>query len=123
MNNPKSKVILQIECMIFRLQGYNFTFRKCDYSSQHTYKDLLKVNEFIHYVNFVADHATPNRLTIHMIKKATKNDKLLHQLINLARQSNCYKLNKEWTFLRYIENRDTFKHFLKTYSELTVDDD
>ena len=55
--------------------------------------------------------------------KATKNDKLLRQVIKLARQSNCYKLNKPLNFLEYIENRNTFKHFLKTDSELTVDDD
>ena len=54
-------------------------------------KDLLKVKELIHYVNFLADY-------------------------------NCYKLNKPLTLLGYIENRNTFKHFLKNDSELTVDD-
>ena len=50
--------------------------------------------------------------------KATKNDKFLHQFIILARQSTV----KPLTFLEYIENRNTFKHFLKTDSRLTVDD-
>ena len=47
----------------------------------------------MHYVNFIVDDATSNALTIDTIKKATKNDKLLHQVIKLARQNNCYKLN------------------------------
>ena len=64
-----------------------------DYSNRHLYKDLLKVKELIHYVNFVADDATPNALIIDIIKEFTKNDKLLHQVIKLARQKNCYKLN------------------------------
>ena len=84
-----------------------------DYSSWHPYKDLLKVKELIHYVNFVADDATANVLILDIIKKASKN----------ARENNCYKLNKPLTFLKYIENCNTFKHFLKTDSELTVDDD
>ena len=50
----------------------------CDYSGFHPYKYLLKVKELIHYVNFVADVTTPNVLTIDIVKKATKNDKLLH---------------------------------------------
>ena len=50
----------------------------CDYSGFHPYKDFLKVKELIHYVNFVADVTTPNVLTIDIVKKATKNDKLLH---------------------------------------------
>ena len=29
LNNPKSKVILQIECMILRLQGHNFNLEIC----------------------------------------------------------------------------------------------
>ena len=56
-----------------------------DYSTRHPNKDLLKVEEFLHYVNFVADDATLNALSLYMIKKATKNDKLLHQVIKLAR--------------------------------------
>ena len=92
----------------------------CDYSSRYLYKDLLKVKELIHYVNFVADDATPNALTIDIIMKTTKNDKLLQQVIKLARQGNCYKLNKPLTFLEYIENHNTFNHFLKTDSELSV---
>ena len=95
----------------------------CDYPSRHLYKDLLKVKELTHYVNFVADDATPNALTIDIMKKATKNDKLLHQAIKLARQNNYYKFNKLLTSLKYIENRNTFKYFLKTYSELIEDDD
>ena len=55
--------------------------------------------------------------------KATKNDKLLHQIIKLARKNNCYKPNKPLTFLEDIENRNTFKYILKTDSELTVDAD
>ena len=54
-------------------------------------KDLLKVKELIHYVNFVAD-------------------------------DNSYKRNKLLTFLEYIENHNTFKQFLKTDSELILDD-
>ena len=46
-----------------------------DYSSRHLYKDLLKVKELIHYVNFVVDDVTPNALTVD-IMKATKDDKL-----------------------------------------------
>ena len=49
------------------------------------YKYLLKVNELVHYVNFTADDATPNTMTIDIIKKTTKNDKLLYQVIKLAR--------------------------------------
>ena len=45
----------------------------CDYSSRHPDKDFLKVKALSHYVNFVADDATPNALTIDIIKKATKN--------------------------------------------------
>ena len=94
----------------------------CDYFSRHLHKDLLKFKELIHYVNFAADDATPNALTIGIVKKATKNNELLHQVIKLARQNNYYKFNKSWTFLRYTENRNTLKHLLKTDSELTVDD-
>ena len=55
--------------------------------------------KLIHYVNFVADDAMPNALTIDIIKKFTKNDKLLHQVMKLVRQNNSYKLNKPLTFL------------------------
>ena len=48
---------------------------------------------------------------------------LLHQVIKLARKNNCYKLDKPLIFLKYIENRNTFRHFLKTYSDLVLDDD
>ena len=61
-------------------------------------KNLLKFEELIHYVNFAADDFTPNVLIIDSITKFTKNDKLLHQVIKLARQNNCYKLNKPLTF-------------------------
>ena len=54
--------------------------------------------------------------------KATKNDKSVHQVIKLARQ-DCYKRSKPLIFLKYIANRNIFKHFLKTDSKLTVDDD
>ena len=47
-----------------------------DYSSRHLYKDLLKVKELIHYINFVVDDVTPNALTVDIIMKATKDDKL-----------------------------------------------
>ena len=43
--------------------------------------------------------------------------------MKLARQSNGYKLNKQLTFLEYIEKRNTSKHFLRTDSELRVSDD
>ena len=79
-------------------------------------KDLLKVKQFMHYVNF---HI---RCT-DFIKKATKHDKLLHQVIKLARQNDFYKLNKRLTFLEYIENRNASKYILKTDSEMTEDDD
>ena len=58
----------------------------CYYSSRHPYKHLLKVKEVTHYVNFVCDDATPNALTIDVIKKTTKNYKLLHQVIKSARK-------------------------------------
>ena len=57
------------------------------------------------------------------MKKFTKNDELFYQVIKLARQNNCYKLNKPLTFLKYIEDRNNFKHFLKTDYELAVDND
>ena len=41
--------------------------KMCDYSNRHPYKDLLKLKELIHYVNFVVDDATPNVLTISII--------------------------------------------------------
>ena len=83
----------------------------------------MKFKELIHYANFVTDDATANALTIDIIKKFTKNDKLLHRVIKLARQNSRYKLNKSLTSLEYIENRNNFKHFLKTDSDLAVDDD
>ena len=76
----------------------------CDYYGRHPYKDLLKVKELIHYVNFVADNATPNALTKNL-KIFTKNDKLLHEVIKLARQNNCYKLNNPLTFLESLNPR------------------
>ena len=77
------------------------------------------MNSQTHCVNFVVVDATPNALTIDIIKKATKNHhKLLHQDIKLARQYNCFKLNKPLTFLNYTKSRNTIKHILKTDSEL-----
>ena len=116
--------------MTFRLQSYNFNFKivkseenVCDYSSRHPYKDLLNFKKLVHYVNFVAYDATANALTIDIIKKFTKNDKLLHQAIKIARNNNCYKISKPLIFLEYIENHNNFKHFLKADSELAVDND
>ena len=101
-----------------RLQGYNLIFKcvkskenLCDYRSGHLYEDLLKVNELIHYANLVVDDATPKALTVDIFMKAAKNDKTLRQVIKLARQNNCYKLNKPLTFLEYIDKRNIFKHF------------
>ena len=70
-----------------RLQGYSFNFKKCkenlcDYSNGHLYKDVLKVKELIHHVNFVADDATPIALTIDIIMKPTKNDNFYIKLSN-----------------------------------------
>ena len=45
----------------------------CDYSSWHPYKDLLKVSELNHDVNFVSDDATQNALATDIIKKARQN--------------------------------------------------
>ena len=42
--------------------------------------------------------------------------------MKLKRQSNYCKFNKPLTFLWYIENDNTFKLFLKTDYELTLDD-
>lgn len=64
----------------------------------------------VHYVNFGADDATPNVLTIDNIKKATAHDKLLHQVVKLARQNNFYKLNKLLNFLEYIESCHSFQN-------------
>ena len=58
--------------MGLRLQGYNFDFEILDiysYCSRYPHKDLLKFKELIHYVNFVADDATANGLTIDIFKK------------------------------------------------------
>ena len=108
--------------MALRLQGYNlynlyiiFKYVKsehnvCDYSSRHSYKDLAKVKELTSYVNFLSDDATPNALTIAIIKKTTKK--------KLARRNHCCKFNKLLTFLNYTKNRNTFKHFLKSNPKL-----
>lgn len=90
----------------------------CDYSSWHPYIDLLKFKELIHYVSFVADAATPNTLAIDIITKFTKNDQVLHQITKLALQNNCYKLNIPLILLEYV----SFKHFLKTDTELVLND-
>ena len=84
------------------------------------FKDFLELKESVHYVNFVADDATLNALTTDIIKKFTKNDKLLHRVIKLAKQNNGNKLNVPLTFLEYIENRN---ESLKTDCELVSDDD
>ena len=62
------------------------------YFSRHSYKDLLKVKEGTHYVGFVADDATPNALTIVIIKKATKNHKLLRQVVKLEDETTVANL-------------------------------
>ena len=79
LSNAKSKVILQIECLTLRLQGYNFNLKYvksdenvCNYSNQHSDKDLLKFKELIHHVNFVEDDCTPNNLTIDVIRNSPK---------------------------------------------------
>ena len=61
-----------------------------------TYLDLLNVKELTHYVNFVAHDTTPNAVTIDIIKKAIKNDTLLHQVIALARQNKYYVPEVHW---------------------------
>ena len=94
----------------------------CDYSSRHIYKDLLKFKEIIHYVNFVAHDATLN-WPYTLSRNSPKNDKFSHQVIKLVRQNDCYKLNEPLTLIENIENRNNFKHYLKTDSELTIDDD
>ena len=94
-----------------------------DSSSRRPYKHLLKVKELTHYFNYVADDAKPNALTICIIKKATKNHTLLHQVTKLAKPSNFHKLNKPLTFLSYTENRNFFKHSFKNDSELSIGDD
>ena len=84
--------IEQIEFTTLHLKSYNFILKHVkneqnvyDPTKQHPNKDLLKVEELTHYVNFVANDTAPNVLTIGNIKKATKNQKLLHQVIKLAR--------------------------------------
>ena len=61
------------------LQGYNFNLKYvksdenvCNYSNQHSDKDLLKFKELIHHVNFVGDDCTPNNLTIDVIRNSPK---------------------------------------------------
>ena len=118
--------MLQIECITLRLQGITLILKYVKSELlQSISLDLLKLKELTHYIIFVADNATPNALTIDIIKKATKNQnqKLLHQVIKLTRRNNCCKLNRPLTLLSYTENRNTFKHFLKTDSKLTIDDD
>ena len=118
--------MLQIECITLRLQGITLILKYVKSELLRSISlDLLKLKELTHYIIFVADNATPNALTIDIIKKATKNQnqKLLHQVIKLTRRNNCCKLNRPLTLLSYTENRKTFKHFLKTDSKLTIDDD
>ena len=60
---------------------------------------------------------------INLSRKPSKNKKLLHQVIKLETQNSCYKHNKPLTCLECTVSCNTFKHFLKTDSELAVDDD
>ena len=82
MNNPRSVLLLGIEKLTLRLQGYYFKlahikgeFNISDYLSQHPQienKSLSSVLE--NYINFTISYAWPDTTTSADIKTETLND-------------------------------------------------
>ena len=110
LNNPNSTVPLRIERMTLRLQGYSFDLQHVrgednisDYPSRHPAdsfsQDIYKIEK---YINFVANYACPNAISIDDIKKATQNSPTLQIIADLIRQNSWHKLDQP---LRYPEIR------------------
>lgn len=87
--NPMSKPPARIERWMLRLQQYDFsivykagTENPADYLSRHPVKIKSKEQNNIaeEYVNFLANAAVPNTLTISEIKEATQQDGTLRAL-------------------------------------------
>ena len=70
------------------------------------------------YVNFIATHATPNAMSLTEIKKATKDDPTLQNLIELINSDN-WKLTE---LSSHNADAKELKHFSKIKEELTVND-
>ena len=88
--------------MTLRLQPFNFTLHYttgenniADFTSCHPSIDPKPDNyEIDEYLNPVAKFATPKALSLEDIRKATKEDKILQEVIRLTRFNPWYELEK-----------------------------
>jgi len=97
LNNPRSTILLRIERLTLRLQGYQFLLKHVksddnisDYPSRHTYDtaDGTVAETTEENVNQLAEYACPNALTLDNIRQATKSDKLCQEMIKLVQNRN-----------------------------------
>ena len=126
-NNKRSQPPARIERWNLRLQEYNFTTiytkgfeNPSDFLSRYPSKETSSNEQMTaeQYVNFIATHATPNAMSLTEIKKATKDDPTLQNLIELINSDNL-KLTE---LSSHDADAKELKHFSKIKEELTVND-
>nr|XP_004210337.1 uncharacterized protein K02A2.6-like [Hydra vulgaris] len=98
LNNLNAKVLLCIERMTLRLQGYPFDLyyvkgknNISDYSSRHPV-DPCEDEGLEKYVNFTAEYACPKALSLLDIQKETKANPILQILTELITSNTWHKL-------------------------------
>eukprot|EP00794_Sanderia_malayensis_P019767 gene19767-biopygen16415 len=113
--NPLSKPAARIERWMLRLQQYNFsvvyksgTDNPADYLSRHPSNMKYKRNDIAEeYVNFIANAAVPEALTMKDIQEATQQDNTLRALRAAVQTGH-------W-------NVDNLKPYQQIKDEITVD--
>ena len=105
----------------WRLQLVTYDFKICykqgdenyaDYLSRHLNSSPPTTNYAEDYVNFVAAHSMPNALTLSDIATATKEDKILQNMIMAMKTNN-------WNN-KLCQNVKTYSAYSKLSHELTV---
>ena len=102
LNNPNSVVPLRIEKMTLSLQGYTFDLQHiagkdniADYPSRHPIGSPAEGNtEIEQYVNYVAENACPNAISLEDVRQETRKDPALQIVADLVRNNSWYKLEQ-----------------------------
>ena len=128
LNNPNATVPLRIERMTLRLQGFSFNLYHIkgeqnisDYPSRHPSKPVNDT-QIEQYVNFVAENACPNAISMQDMKNQTKADPVLQILTELIRSNTWYKLERPQLYPEICQHLPTLLQYRNVRNELTVND-
>ena len=131
LNNPNSIVPLRIEKMTLSLQGYTFDLQHvqgkdniADYPSRHPIGNSADNSEEIEqYINYVAEHACPNAISIEDVREETRKDPALQIVAELVRNNSWYKLEQLHKYPEIREHLHKILPYKNVKNQLTINAD